>query len=371
MEQFIKNILNGKKSKIDIVDQLYTRPTKDENGDNPTFPKIAPNYSQQIDLLYLPNDNGKKYCLVVVDQGSRYLGAVALEDRTVHDVIKALKELYKNSKYLKKPVNIISDRGSEFLGSFDFELHKMGIEHHKLVKVGRHRSVSLAERKNQTIGKIISKILTQVQLTTGNASSKWVSYLQIIVESINNKIDEQNKKVKPEKLEDVKPITSNPNHKIDILNEGDEVRVSLDNPIDVNGKSLNGKFRTGDIRWNPKIRTVKYMYMKPNEPIMYFLDGDHGDLKIETVGYTRNQLQKVSTREKDIEIQTPLFENENNRHEIQKITDRGVNELEQIMYLVKFKGIRKAIWMERSKLVQDLGKSYMDKLDKKFKEVDQ
>jgi hypothetical protein len=371
MEQFIKNILDGKKSKTSLIDQLYRRPTKDENGDNPTFPKIDPNYLQQIDLLYLPNDNGMKYCLVVVDQGSRYLGAIALEDRTVNDVIKGLKGLYKSSKYLKKPVNIVSDQGSEFLGSFDSELHKMGINYHKIVKSGRHRSVSLAERKNQTIGKIISKILTQVQLTSGNASSKWVSYLPIIVDSINEKIDEQNKKIKPQKLEDVKPITSNPDHKIDLLNEGDEVRVALDNPIDVNGKSLNGKFRTGDIRWNPKIRTVKYMYMKPNEPIMYFLDGNHGNLKIETVGYTRNQLQKVSTREKDIQIQQPLFENENNRHEIQHIRDRGVNELDQIMYLVKFKGIRKAVWMERSKLVQDLGKSYMDKLDKKFKEVDQ
>jgi len=366
MDKFIQNILDGKSSKKSLIDSLYKRPLKDENGDNPTFSRIDPNYSQQMDLLYLPNDQGYKYCLVVVDQGSRHIDAEELEDRKVSDIITALKKIYKRKTYLSKPKVIVTDHGKEFLGTFDNELNKMGIPNHKLVKVGRHRSVALAERKNQTIGKIIAKILNQVQLTTGNPSSKWVSYLPLIIEKINDKVDEINKKIKPEKLEDVKPITFNPDHKIDILDEGTKVRVALDNPIGVDGKPVNGKFRTGDIRWDPKIRTVKFILMKPDEPIMYFLDGkEGGSLKIETVGYTRNQLQKVSKQEKQVQNEQPLFENENNRFEIQKITSREkVDGLFE--YLVKFKGVRKSVWIPRHSLVEDLGKSYMEKLDKKF-----
>jgi len=196
-----------------------------------------------------------KYCLTVVDQGSRYLGATALEDRTVNDIVKALKLIYKQSKVLQIPSVIVSDNGSEFLGNFDYDLKKMGVEQHKLVKAGRHRSVSLAERKNQTIGKIITKFLTQVQLTSGNPSSKWVSHLPLIIKLINDKVKEANDKIVPEKLEDVKPITFNPNNNIDLLHEGEKVRVALGVPMDVDKNKLHGTFRTGDIRWNPTIRT--------------------------------------------------------------------------------------------------------------------
>lgn len=369
MEEAILRMLDGKTSKRSVVDQLYKRPKRDENGDNPTMPRMAPNYCHYIDLLYLPNDNGMKYCLTVVDQGSRYVGATALEDRTVDDIVKALKLVYRQSKVLKIPTVIVSDNGSEFLGNFNYEIYKIGVKEHKCVKAGRHRSVALAERKNQTIGKIIHKILSQVQLTSGNPSSKWVSHLPLIIKLINGKVQEANDKMIPEKIEDLKPITFNPDHDIDLLNEGDRVRVALDEPIDVDENKLKGTFRSSDIRWNPTIRTVRYMYMKPNQPIMYFLDGEHGNLKIETVGYTRNQLLKVSKQEKSVKTVTPLFENEKDRYEIDTIKDRAINEDKQTMYLVKFKKIRKAVWIERSELMKDIGKSSIKTYDTKFDKI--
>jgi hypothetical protein len=365
MEQFIKKLLDGKSSKVSVVDQLYKKPQKDVNGDNPTFPHMNPNVAQQIDLLYLPNDQGYKYALVVVDQGNRHVDAEELEDRSVDDIIKALKKIYKRKTYLSKPQVIVSDSGSEFKGTFDTELLRMGIKHHKIVKVGRSRAVSLVERKNQTIGKIINKVIAQVQLTTGHATSKWVSYLPLIIESINDKVDEINKAIPKEKMEDVKPITFNPEHKINLLNEGDKVRVALDKPIDTDGKKLGGRFRAGDIRWNPTIRTVKFIYLKPDEPLMYFLNGPTGDLKIETVGYTRNQLQKVSTREKNVENEQPLFDNEDNRFEVQSIVERKKVD-NKYEYLVKFKGYRKKSWINRASLVEDMGTSYMKKIDALF-----
>jgi len=338
------------------------------------MPIIEPNHTQYIDLLYLANDNGRKYCLVLADQGSRFVSAVALEDRKVKDIINGLKLIYKNNKKIKIPKIIISDRGSEFLGSFDEELLKMGIKHHKLVKAGRHRAVALAERKIQVIGKIIGKVLTQVQLTTGRPSSKWVEYLPSIVKHINEVVESQN--LEPTPIKKAKPFTFNDEHKIDLLNEGDKVRVMLENPEDVDGKTLNGKFRSGDVRWDKTIRTVKYIMMKPDQPIMYFLDSTDkqkasekiniGNQSVENVGYTRNQLQKVSKQEKKVENVEPLFENEPDRAEIQKIKERGINELNETMYLVKFKQVRKPVWIKRENLVEDLGASYMNKLDKKF-----
>jgi hypothetical protein len=364
MEQFISNILNGKHSKDSVVDQLFKKPPPEKNGDMPNIPRMNKNYAHQLDILYLPNDGGKKYCLVCVDQGSRYIGAVALEDRKAIDVINGLKEIYKTSKYVKKPKVVITDQGSEFKGNFDDELKKMKINNHKLVKVGRHRSVSLAERKNQTIGKIIHKILTQVQLTSKNVSSKWVEFLPLIIKSINEKVTEQNKKIKEKSIDEIEPFTYNKKHKIDMLMEGDKVRVALDNPIDVDGKALNGAFRSGDIRYDKTIRTVKYMYMKPEQPIMYFLNGSSDNLEIELVGYTRNQLLKVSNNENQNE--KPLFENESDRHEVQNIKSRIIDDEGRYHYLVKFKGIRKADWHTRKDLEKELGKSYMNNLDKSF-----
>jgi hypothetical protein len=103
--------------------------------------------------------------------------------------------------------------------------------------------------------------------------------------------------------------------------------------------------------------------MKPDEPIMYFLNGSEGSLHYETVGYTRNQLQKVSNNNASTE--TPLFENKEDRAEVQKIKERKKNG-RSYEYLVKFKNDRKSYWLPRKTLVEDLGVSYMNKVDSTF-----
>ena len=265
MEEFLKKSLDGKKSKKSVVDQLYKRPLKDKDEQAVTFDHFDAGYLQQMDLVYLPNDKGFVYALVVVDQGSRELDAEPLKDRSASDVITALKKIYKR-KILKKCKVVVSDSGSEFKGQFNAELLKMGIKHHKIVKVGRSRSVSLAERKNQTIGKLIHKMLVQTELTSGNPSSKWVEYLPLIVKLINEKVTEIKNK-NPKTIN-----SSKPKHKIDLLNIGDKVRVQLDKPIDLNNKPLSGNFRSSDIRWNPEVKTITEFIQKPEQPILYILD---------------------------------------------------------------------------------------------------
>jgi hypothetical protein len=46
---------------------------KDKNEQAVTFDHFDKNYLQQMDLLYLPNDKGFQYALIVVDQGTRLL----------------------------------------------------------------------------------------------------------------------------------------------------------------------------------------------------------------------------------------------------------------------------------------------------------
>ncbi|CAB4429867.1 unnamed protein product [Rhizophagus irregularis] len=56
--------------------------------------------------------------------------------------------------------------------------------------------------------------------------------------------------------------------KTDLLSEGMRVRVKLDEPISVLGNKLHGKFRTGDIRWNPNIRVVPENERPPPDSVI-------------------------------------------------------------------------------------------------------
>jgi len=64
MDDFIKKLLSGKKSKTNVIDQLYKVPQKDKNGDNTVFTHVNEGYFQYLDILYLPNDKGFVYALV-------------------------------------------------------------------------------------------------------------------------------------------------------------------------------------------------------------------------------------------------------------------------------------------------------------------
>ncbi|GET66074.1 chromobox protein homolog 3 isoform X1 [Rhizophagus irregularis DAOM 181602=DAOM 197198] len=85
--------------------------------------------------------------------------------------------------------------------------------------------------------------------------------------------------------------------KTELLSEGTHVRVKLDEPISVLGNKLHGKFRTGDIRWNPNIRVIKKMILSPEQPPTYLLDGPHGRLGVSRCAYTRKELQIVPENE--------------------------------------------------------------------------
>ena len=106
-----------KPTKNNILDNLLKLPKKDNNINTPHHVTDEVNIIQQADLLYLPDDNGFKYLLAVVDLGSRLMDAEALKNRDATTVRNAMIKLYKR-KILQEPLVSQVDGGSEFKGPF-------------------------------------------------------------------------------------------------------------------------------------------------------------------------------------------------------------------------------------------------------------
>jgi len=124
-------------------------------------------------------------------------------------------------------------------------------------------------------------MMAQDELTTGKTSRKWVAHLPEVINKINSKLK--------------KPLTTEPSplpysdkSNVELLTIGTKVLVPLDHPIDIaTGKKLHGKFRTGDIRWQRKPKTIDNIVLKPSQPPMYMIKDDSKILR------TRQQLQPI------------------------------------------------------------------------------
>ena len=77
----LDEILGIKKSddQDNIVTNLTKVPVKDKGVNATKFNVHVKNSVHQADLLFLPNDNGYRYALVVVDVATRSMNSLALE----------------------------------------------------------------------------------------------------------------------------------------------------------------------------------------------------------------------------------------------------------------------------------------------------
>ena len=71
-----------------------------------------PNIEHQVDVLYLPDDDGYKYCVMVVDVGSRKIAARPIQSLKSDGILKAIKDIYKNE--MSVPLAVQFDSGPEF-----------------------------------------------------------------------------------------------------------------------------------------------------------------------------------------------------------------------------------------------------------------
>ena len=352
MSDFFDSYFADKKPKgtaPKVLDQLYKIPKKDRGLDAAKFLDDQPNEIHQADLLFLPDDNGYKYALVVVDDATRITDAEPLKNKTSDDVLAAFKKIY-NRNILKLPQRIEVDPGTEFKGS----VAKWFKDKHIMIRVGktaRHRQQSLVERRNQIIGTAIHKRQAAEELLTSEPATAWIDDLPKLISAMNKKTKRQKINEKWDSLPD-EPTFEKGSDARHLLPEGTKVRVMLETPQGVQGEKLHGKFRSSDIRWSPEERTVKQILLNPGEPPLYLLDGPIGKHGVDLTAYTKAQLQEVKPNEEYPESTVIKNPESVQSFRIEKILAK--KKIKNIWMLqIKWRGYVLPSWEKRSEIMKD------------------
>ena len=346
VNQFYKTFLVGdvsdpKNLNKEILYQLYKKVVPDKGDNAPHIEPMPSGLVQQLDCLFLPDDDGFKFALTVVDVGSRLMDCEPMKEISSKSVLKALKQIYKRG-ILKMPSQSFQvDAGSEFKGDFKQHFEKFGINI-RVAQTGRHRQQGLVESRNKSIATPLLKRQTAEELITGEKSTQWIKYLPAVVKYLNNKFE------KKDPWNDTNPDykvifgeTTCKGNTCDVLNVGTMVRYKLDEPIDVaSGKKLAGKFRAGDIKWSMKPVKIEHIQLIPNNPPLYKIQG-------KTALYTKGQLQIASSDEK----LPPSSVQE--KYIIDKIIKK-INKKGKIFFEVKWKGYDETTEESREKLIKDV-----------------
>lgn len=270
---------------------LFKKPAKETKADMPRFYNFEENDTHQADILFLPDDNGYKYALVVTDIATAKTDAEPLKNKNASYVLNAIKNIYKRG-ILKKPNHLIVDSGTEFQKEFSSYFHDNSITLKKALP-GRHRQIALVERKNQILGRVLFMRMFAQELLTGDISKEWIEDLPLIIEKMNLKYS--HKPYTDEELhEKFNPWENLTQH---ILPLGTNVRVALDEPRDIQERKLIGKFRDTDHRWTTEIYKITSYVFDPHQPLLYKVNKPLK--KNERVAYTRKQIQVVGHDEED------------------------------------------------------------------------
>jgi hypothetical protein len=336
-----------------IVDKLISSPQKEKGINMPITDVEGANNNHQIDLLMMPDDNGCKYILVVIDLGTRYIGAEALKEKTPEKVKDALIKIYKNSKYLKTPKMLEMDDGGEFKGEFKKYFENEGVlMNYK--KAGRHRQQASVETMNGIIGLYLNKrmLSNEIVIKGEELIADWVEDLPKLVEVLNYINTEKKKKPKNETKRDklsqngILPVCEGAS--CEIIPVGTKVRVILDEPRSIQGLKLHGKFRKGDLRWDKTIRTIQLLSLRPNQPPMYLVSG------IPNVAYTKQQLQLVKDDEKEPPKEAV------DKYIVENILNKKVVK-GKTYYLIKWKYYDENTWEPKENIPQNLIQDYENK----------
>lgn len=335
MNQILKDLhIVKNNAEGNLIQNLYTLP-KEPKQRQARVSVPTKNQIYQADLLYLPEDDGYKYALVVVDCANHAMDAAPLRTKTNAAVLEGFKTIFKG-KYLSLPqFSMEVDDGKEFKDTVKQYFRDKGV----ILRVGkpyRHRQQAVVEWMNYILGKILFMLMTVDELDTGETSKDWVKDLPAVVAAINKHLTIQPRK----------PVVRNVNETI--LPVGTLVRYALDAPINVADESkLIGKFRAGDIRWSIKPVKITEFFLRPDQPTLYAVEGNKANT------YTRDQLQVYNEME-----ETP----KPRKFVVEALVGKSkVNN--RIVYRVKFKGFSEAHnkWLPKADLmatVPELVKAY-------------
>ena len=168
-------------SKI-FIDEIYSKPPKKNYPTN----KIVYNHTDEIwsidlaDMIdyKVSNNKGFRYIFIVIDNFSKYLWAIPLENKYSQTIANEFSNILTTSK--RKPLKIESDRGTEFYNNiFQNLLKSKNIHHYSRFT---DKGPSIAERVIRTIRNLIKKPVFE----KGNAD--WLSELPSVIKQYNNTI---------------------------------------------------------------------------------------------------------------------------------------------------------------------------------------
>jgi hypothetical protein len=249
---------------------LYRRSPKEKQSERPKVIVWKPNATHQADLAeMLVDPKGFHYFLVIVELSCRRVDAEPPKDKTAEKVLNGFIKIYRRGRIKSPSHRLEVDSGLEFTNEQvrDFFLNGLNVLM-RFGEPGRHRQQSFAERAIQEIqGPLLGRMTAQ-EMLTGLTSVEWSEDFHDIVRKVDN-LWQRN----PPDIPTGSPKVTK---KTELLSEDTRVRVKLTNPISVLGQKLHGTFRTGDIRWNPKICVIKKMILSPEQPPTYLLDGPQG-----------------------------------------------------------------------------------------------
>ncbi|CAJ0633668.1 11140_t:CDS:2 [Entrophospora sp. SA101] len=235
---------------------LHVRPKKEKCSEQPKAIVWEANAVQDSDLLELPMDpKGYLYSHIVIDVSTQDLDGNPLKSKDAKTVLDSFKSIYERGHVKLPTFRVNTDTGKEF--------------------------------DNHLFRDFFTKEVKE--MLTGITSVEWSNDYPMLIEAIRKEW-----KRDPLPIPEGLPKISN---KDDLLQEGTQVRVMLFEPKSVLGQKLHGKFRTGDIRWDPEIRVIKKLILSPEQPPTYLVNGPHGKLGVSRCAYTRKQLQVVPDNE--------------------------------------------------------------------------
>jgi hypothetical protein len=249
--------------------ELLEIPKKDKRAN---FAQISvPERGQMVmlDTLHLPSDNGYMYSLVAIDVATNNVDAEPMRDRTALTIREAFKIILKR-KFIKSPSLIITDAGQEFKGVFKQYLKDKDIGH-QITRVGRHTQTLNVDRLYYILGKHLNLAMLEDEIRGGKTSRKWKARQTELIKILNSPkyIKKPETEINVNKS-DIKAVGS----ARQVLPVGTRVRVKLDAPVDnIEQRRLHGKFRAGDARYSHDIHTIKFIYMNPNQPVLYQVSG--------------------------------------------------------------------------------------------------
>ena len=120
------------------------------------------------------------------------------------------------------------------------------------------------EAGNKRLGTALLRRQTAEELLTGQPSREWKDDLQPLVSELNKRPPQS--RLCSRTFGSKQATTHSP-----LLHIGDRVRVALEEPRDVNGNPLHGRFRAADSRYSTAVHTIRDIWLLPHQPPMYWV----------------------------------------------------------------------------------------------------